>query len=45
MSYQNNPERMIVSRFEDSKVEPARIMVPHVELDLLWSPTGKARGT
>ena len=26
---------MIVSRFEHSKVEPPRIMVPHVELDLL----------
>jgi len=35
MSYQNNPERIIVSRFEDSKVESSRIMGPHVELDLL----------
>jgi len=26
---------MIVSRFEDSKVELSRIMDPHVELDLL----------
>jgi len=26
---------MIVSHFEDSKVEPPRTMVPHVELDLL----------
>jgi len=26
---------MIVSRFEDNKVEPSRIMGPHVELDLL----------
>jgi hypothetical protein len=26
---------MIVSLFEDGKVEPSRIMVPHVELDLL----------
>jgi hypothetical protein len=26
---------MIVSRFEDSKLEPSHIMGPHVKLDLL----------
>jgi hypothetical protein len=37
LSYQNNPGRMIVSRFEDSKVELSRIMGPRVELDLFKS--------
>jgi hypothetical protein len=27
---------MTVSRFQDSKVEPSRLRVPHVELDLLF---------
>jgi hypothetical protein len=35
MSYQNNLEKMIVSRFKDRNVEPYRIMGPHVELSLL----------
>jgi hypothetical protein len=40
MSYQNNLEKMIVSRFKDTNVGLSRIMGPPVELNLpkivLW---------
>jgi hypothetical protein len=35
MSYQNNLEKMIVSRFKDRNVGLSRIMGPPVELNLL----------